>query len=179
MQAMRTVTSFMLAIVLSALFGVAERILQDHSATGWYLANIGAVWLAVAFAFGALAQRRSHAALIGLVAEISALAAFYGYMRIGEHHHEPLHLIAFWICCGAIAGPIFGLLGYSWRRLRSEIAGVTLAAMFVCEAILLAVGHARPRSITTLELVAGVLLAPLLLSAVRWRKNHTPYRHHH
>jgi uncharacterized membrane protein (UPF0136 family) len=174
MQVMRTFGSFVLAVVLSALFGVAERILQDHSATGWYLANIAAVWCAVAFAFGALPRCRLHAALIGLAAEVSALAGFYGYMHFGESQSEPLHLVAFWTCCGVIAGPIFGLLGYSWRRGRSQLAGMTLAAVFVVEAILLDLSRARPRSVITFELIAGVLLAVLLLSAVRWRKNRRP-----
>jgi len=176
MRIPRTVWSFMLAVVASALFGVAERILQDHSATGWYLANIAAVWLAVAFVFGATSRRGVDAALIGLVAELAAIGAFYGYMRFGEQHTEPLHLIAFWTCCGIVAGPIFGLLGYSWRRRRSQVAGLTLAAMFVIEAVLLDVHRDRPRGIVTLELVAGVLLAVLLFCAVRWRKSHTPHR---
>jgi hypothetical protein len=171
-QGVRTVAWFVLAITLSAAFGVIERILQDGSAAGWYLANVAGVWLALAFVFGALVSARSQAWLIGLIAEMSALGGFYGYMRFGEYHHEPLNVIAFWTCCGLIAGPLFGLVGYAWRRQRSQFAGLILGTMFVSEAVLMSLARARPRSVTELESVAGVLLTVLLLAAVRWRKNH-------
>src|ERR1700684_1712190 len=109
MKVMRTVALFVLAVALSAAFGVAERILQDHSTTGWYLANVAGVWLAVAFAVGAGGASRNQAWLLGFVAEMSALGAFYGYMRFGEHHHEALHIVVFWTFCGLFAGPVFGL----------------------------------------------------------------------
>ena len=176
MQVVRTVALFVLAVVLSAAFGVAERILQDHSVTGWYLANVAGVWLAVAFVFGAVAPVRKQAWLLGLVAEMSALGAFYGYMRFGEHHHEPLYVIVFWTCCGLIAGPVFGLVGYAWRRLRSQVAGLVLGAMFVGEAVLLSVAGARPRTVTALESIAGVLVTAMLLAAVRWRTRQTHRR---
>jgi hypothetical protein len=41
--------------------------------------------------------------------------------------------------------------------------------MFISEAILLDLSRARPHSITTLELIAGILLAALLLAALRGR----------
>jgi uncharacterized membrane protein (UPF0136 family) len=172
MQVIRTPALLVLTVAVSAAFGVAERILQDHSAAGWYLANIASVWLTIAFAFGALASRRRQAWLLGFVAEMSALGAFYGYMHFAEHHQEPLHIVAFWTFCGLIAGPTFGLVGYAWRRLRSQIAGLTLGAMFVGEATLLDLARARPRSVTALESVAGVLLAAMLLGALRWRQRH-------
>ncbi len=173
---MRTVALFVVAVVLSAAFGVAERILQDHSVTGWYLANIAGVWLAVAFVSGAVAPVRNQAWLLGLVAEMSALGAFYGYMRFGELHHEPLHIVAFWACCGLIAGPVFGLVGYAWRRGRSQVAALVLGAMFVGEAVLLSLARARPRTVTALELIAGVLVTAMLLAAVRWRTRQTAHR---
>jgi hypothetical protein len=173
MQVMRTAALFVLAVALSAVFGVAERILQDHSVTGWYLANVAGVWLAVAFAFGAVAPARNQAWLLGFVAEMSALGAFYGYMRFGEHHHEPLHIIAFWTCCGLIAGPVFGLVGYAWRRLRSQAAALVLGAMFVGEALLLGLAGARPRTVTALEALAGVLVTTMLLAAASWRAKQT------
>jgi hypothetical protein len=176
MQTMRAVALFVLAVVLSAIFGVAERILQDHSTTGWYLANVAGVWLAVAFVFGAVASSRNQAWLIGLVAEMSALGAFYGYMRFGEHQHEPLHIVAFWTFCGLFAGPAFGLVGYAWRRLRSQAAGLLLGAMFVGEAVLLSLARARPRSFTVLESLAGVVVTAMLLGAVRWRARQTQQR---
>ena len=165
---------FVAAVVLSAGFGAIERNLQDHSTTGWYLANVAAVWLAIPFVFGALAVRPSQAWMLGFVAEMSALAGFYGYMRFGEHSHEPLRLIAFWTFCGVAAGPIFGLLGHHWRRLRSEFAALILGGMFVGEAALLGLARARPTTVTALETVAGVLVAVMLLAAVRWRKRQTP-----
>jgi hypothetical protein len=176
MQVLRTAALFVLAIALSAAFGVAERILQDHSTTGWYLANVAGVWLAIAFAFGAVAPSRNVAWLVGLVAEMSALGAFYGYMRFGEHHHEPLHIIAFWTFCGLFAGPVFGLVGYTWRRMRSQAAALVLGAMFVGEALLLALASSRPRTITGLELIGGVLLTAMLLAAARWRARQTAQR---
>src|SRR3984957_12142707 len=151
MQVKRTAALFVLAIAVSAAFGVAERILQDHLTTGWYLANVAGVWLAGAFAFGAVASSRNQAWLIGFVAEMSALGAFYGYMRFGEHQHEPLHIIAFWTFCGLFAGPVFGVVGYTWRRLRSQAAALLLGSMFIGEAVLLSLANDRPRTITALE----------------------------
>jgi uncharacterized membrane protein (UPF0136 family) len=175
-QVTRTAALLVLATALSAAFGVAERILQDHSTTGWYLANVAGVWLAVAFLFGAVASSRNQAWLLGFVAEMSALCAFYGYMRFGEHHHEPLHIVVFWTFCGLFAGPLFGLVGYAWRRLRSQAAGLVLGAVFVGEAVLLSLARARPRSVTALELIAGVLLTAMLLAAARWRARQTEHR---
>jgi hypothetical protein len=172
MQITRTVGRFVLAAVLSVAFGVVERIVQDGSMAGWYLANVAGVWLTIAFVFGAFAPLRSQAWLIGLIAEISALGGFYGYMRFGEYHHEPLEVIAFWTCCGLVAGPVFGLIGYAWRRRRSQVAGLILGTVFVGEAVLLNLARARPRSVTALESIAGILISAMLLAAVRWRRNH-------
>lgn len=172
-RALRSSGPFVAAIVLSAVFGAIERHLQDHSTTGWYVANVAAVWLAIPFVFGALAARAAQAWMLGFAAEMAALAGFYGYMRFGEHSHEPLRLIVFWTLCGVIAGPVFGRLGHHWRRLRSELAALVLGGMFVGEAVLLALARARPGSVTVLETLAGVLVAVMLLAAVRWRKRHT------
>ena len=173
---MRSTALLVAAVVLPAMFGAIERHLQDHSTTGWYLANVAAVWLAIPFVFGALAVGATQAWMVGFVAEMSALAGFYGYMRFGENSHEPLHLIAFWTFCGVGAGPIFGLLVHHWRRLRSEFAALILGGMFVGEAVLLGLARARPTTVTALETVAGVLVAVMLLAAARWRKRQTPRR---
>jgi len=170
---MRTASLLAVAALLSAAFGVTVWVVQGHSAAGWYLANFAGVWLAVAFVFGALAARRDEACLAGLCAEMSALGGYYGWMHFGQHQHQPLSHVVFWSCCGLLAGPVFGQLGYRWRRRRSEIAGIALGVAFVCEAIVLGLTQARPRSVAALEIVAGVLLAAMLFVAARWRKSHS------
>jgi hypothetical protein len=174
MRSLRFALLLSSAVSISTVFGVADRVVQGHSAAGWYLANVAGVWLAVAFAFGAVACSRHEAWVAGLFAEMSALAGYYGWMRLAQHQWQPIDHPLFWSFCGLLAGPVFGLVGYSWRRHRSEIAGATLGVAFVFEAVALALAQQRPRGVVELETVAGLMLAVLLLAGARWRKRHPP-----
>jgi uncharacterized membrane protein (UPF0136 family) len=174
MRGLRVALLLSSAVSISTVFGVADRVVQGHSAAGWYLANVAGVWLAVAFVFGAVARSRHEAWIAGLFAEMSALGGYYGWMRLAQHQWQPLDHPVFWSCCGLVAGPLFGLIGYLWRRQRSEIAGATLGIAFVFEAFALALAQERPRSVVVLETIAGLALAAVLLAGARWRKKHPP-----
>jgi hypothetical protein len=174
MRHVRSVVLLTSAVALSGAFGIADRIVQGHSAAAWYLANVAGVWLAVAFAFGAVATSREQAVWAGLLAEMSALAGYYGWMHYGQHQWQPLDHPLFWSCCGLVAGPVFGSIGYLWRRRRSAAAGASLGIAFVLEAVVLALARERPAYVVVVETVAGIALALLLLEAALWRRRHQP-----
>src|SRR5581483_2592973 len=100
---MRAVRVVALVVLVSAAFGIADRIVQGHSAAGWYLANVAGAWLAVAFLCGAIARRRGEAALLALAAEMSALVGYYGFKHFVEHQPEPHSHLVLWFALGVVA----------------------------------------------------------------------------
>ena len=172
MRRVRVVLLLASAAVLSGAFGIVDDVVQGHSHAGWYLANVAGLWLAVAFFFGAMATSREQAWMAGLFAEMSALAGYYCWMYYVERQWQPLDHPVFWSCCGLVAGPIFGSIGYLWRRRRSALAGATLGIAFVLEAIVLGLARERPAGVVVIETIAGVALALLLLEGALWRRRH-------
>lgn len=138
--------------------------------SGTSLANLGAPWLAVAFALGAVAQSRRDGALAGISSMILGLVSFYVYMRLVQDTPTPPHKWA-WFVLGVVGGAGFGAAGTIWRsepgRPRLWVTALltgTLAAEGTGGLVRAAEGtlHVIPIVIFVLELLAG-LAAPLLL----------------
>ena len=138
--------------------------------SGTSLANLGAPWLAVAFALGAVAASRRDGALAGIVGLIFGLVSFYVYMRVVQDTATPPHKWA-WFVLGVLGGAGFGAAGTIWRsdtgRPRLAVTALltgTLTAEGAGGLVRAAEGslHTVPIVIFVLEVLAG-LAVPLLL----------------
>ncbi|MCA1599633.1 MAG: DUF6518 family protein, partial [Chloroflexi bacterium] len=111
-----------LGALIGLLLGALTRWI-DNLPDGWRsLALLGAPWLGLAFALGALAvlwgARSRVAAVVGAVATVGAVLGYYGYMRVVEHQANGsylAHYLTFWLVPALFGGALFGLAGAVWR----------------------------------------------------------------
>ncbi|AEW99723.1 DUF6518 family protein [Streptantibioticus cattleyicolor] len=158
------------ATVGGVLLGVLTNLAQGWLPGDWnQLANSAAVWSAVAFAAGALIARRGtllRAALGGLGAETGLVAGYYGYAEFGRDGMGALLFPLVWLAMACVAGPLFGVAAYAWRRgrgIRSRTAGLAaFAGLFGMEAMT----AARDLHHTAQAWTCGTafLLIPLLMA---------------
>jgi len=174
-------------IVLGALTGLLLGALTrwvDNLPDGWRsVALIGAPWLGLAFALGALTVlwggRRVAAAIGGAVATVGAVLGYYGYMHVVEHEANAYylaHYLTFWLVPALLGGPLFGAAGAAWRdgsaRLKALAVGL-LGAVCVGEGgldTLASLGAQRSAdAVSVAELALGLVL-PLVLLRARTRR---------
>jgi hypothetical protein len=132
-----------IAVLAALSFGVVMAVLKGQG-TGARdaLGNLSAPWLLVAFTGGACSRRMRLAPLAGLAATLAALAGFYAaesrLLDLGPHSW-PIDLqLTFqagrvYLLTALLSGPIFGALGGLWAKRHSALAAGVIAAMFVCE----------------------------------------------
>jgi hypothetical protein len=108
--------------------------------------NISAPWLLLSFVAGASVVRVRLAALIGLGAALTALAAFYVaesvLLDLGAHSWiTDLSLTVragrFYFVGSLVSGPVFGALGGIWAKRRSATVATCLALLFALEPLTL------------------------------------------
>ncbi|MGW3283030.1 DUF6518 family protein [Streptomyces sp. NPDC001002] len=110
------------------LLGVLTNLAQGWLPGAWnQIANSGAVWSAVAFVAGALLAGRGggtvvRAAVGGLGAEAGLVVGYYGYAEYGRDGMGSLFFPLVWLGMACVAGPLFGVAGYAWRR-GNAVAG--------------------------------------------------------
>ena len=110
---------------------------------GW-LGNLGAIWLACAFAAGALVGVSSiRAGIAGATALAIATLVHYWSVRV-VLHGSGADLLGFsvpqWLLVGMVLGALFGALGRAWRDLQWKVpAAIGLSAVFGAEALFLSV----------------------------------------
>ncbi|HEY8582332.1 MAG TPA: DUF6518 family protein [Capillimicrobium sp.] len=141
----------------------------------WAVA-LGAPWLAVAWAIGALARRPAPAVAAGALVLAGGTWAWYALTvwtlgRRGLAYAMPVAL--WWTVAAVAAGAAFGLAGALWRSSPvgwARALGVAvLAGALIGEAMLLQFlwdGRAA-RVVLTAEVLAGVLAPALLLRRAR------------
>ena len=104
--------------------------------------NLSAPWLLLSFIAGACVARVRLAALIGLGAALTALAAFYAgesvILDLGRHPWlTDLSLAVragrFYFIEALFSGPIFGALGAVWAKRRSPLVAASVALLFAFE----------------------------------------------
>ncbi|HEY3943308.1 MAG TPA: DUF6518 family protein [Acidimicrobiales bacterium] len=121
-----------------AWFGLADRVVGQGPPWAFDLSNVAALWLAAAFAAGALSIRRPVGAALGLVCLLGALSGYYGFMYQVEHITS-LHYLRWlatpWVLAACVVGPLFGALGADWRLRRSATAAIALPAAFCLEGL--------------------------------------------
>jgi len=152
------------------LLGALTNLAQGWLPGAWnQLANSGAVWSAVAFATAALLAERGsvlRAAFAGLGAEAGLVVGYYGYAEFGRDGMGALFYPLVWLGMACVAGPLFGIAAYAWRRgrdPRSRIAGLAaFAGLFGTEGAMYAWNlHYAPQAWTCF---AAFALVPLLMA---------------
>ncbi|MDX3374641.1 DUF6518 family protein [Streptomyces sp. ME02-6991-2A] len=152
------------------LLGVLTNLAQGWLPDAWQqLPNSGAVWSTVAFAVGVLLYRNERlvqAALGGAGAEVGLVLGYYGYAEFGRDGAGSLFFPLVWLGLALVAGPLFGVAGWWWRRgrdARRRVAGLgAFAGLWGMEGLLYAVDlHHIPEAYTCLALF---VLIPLLMA---------------
>jgi hypothetical protein len=171
----------LIIVVGAVVFGAADQYLGSRVALGeWTVAvsQMSAPWLAIAFAAGAWPNRRMHAMAMGTGI---TLAAVVGYMAMTL---SPLEGVApssihWWmelrsqlhiVLPALVTGPVFGWLGWRWRRDRDLAPALVVAAIFALEPLARIAANqmvAAHSFVWPAEVAGGVALA---VSAVVFRR---------
>ena len=175
----------MVGVLTGLTFGrVMSLIPSPHSSSIFWIGNLCAPWLVIAFAAGASQRTAPRAALGGLLAESSCVFGFYasflfhGPTALGLPPNTSLQdfvipalthwlrFIAFWLVVATASGTVYGLLGHGWRRSAPVVTGLAVGLPFIAEPGLWTLRDHQfkgPWSIWALEVVFGLLLTAILI----------------
>jgi Family of unknown function (DUF6518) len=132
-------------LAFAIVFGFTLSVLKGNDAgVRDSIGNISAPWLLLPFVAAAVAggRRMGQGALVGTLALLAALAAFYVantfVLDLGSHPWLiDLRLTVQggrqFFALAILGGPVFGALGSWWRRRGSTAVGVAVAALLVFE----------------------------------------------
>lgn len=132
-----------LAVAAGLAIGAATLLLQKLLPGAWnHLANSGAVWVAGAFAFTAWRARNpKEGAILGVLVLIGAVVGYYGSASVtGVQDVTAVRGPAIWSGVALVAGPVFGVAGFAYRRgpaVVRVVAVALLAGLFIAEALYL------------------------------------------
>lgn len=124
-------------------FGVVDALLWgqgDSSSATFWLSNLSSTYLLLAFAAG-LGRSERHGAwtamLLGAVAPVTALAAFYIWQTAQHNMSRYQTVSAFerYAMAAVVVGPLFGLLGRRWSVCRAWYSAAAIVTMLLCEPI--------------------------------------------
>lgn len=182
----------MVGVLTGLTFGrVMSLIPSPHSSNIFWIGNLCAPWLLIAFVAGASQGTAPRAALGGLLAESSCVFGFYasflfhGPTALGLPRNTSLqdyvipalthwlNFIAFWLVVAAASGTVYGLLGHWWRRSAPLMTGLAAGLPFIAEPGLWTLRDHQfrgPWSTWAIEVVFGLLFtARLILRGVKLR----------
>ena len=153
----------------------------------FWVSNLSAPWLALAFLAGWPQRSPLWGALAGVCAGVACVVGFYAQFfsfgdpnRLGLSPATPLaerlvadfggwvSFAAPWLLAGVLAGAVFGSLGACWGKWRTRAAGVLLAAAFIFESAAWYLYNDAlwpPYSIWFTEICFGILLLAWVLTA--------------
>jgi Family of unknown function (DUF6518) len=141
--------TYLIAMVAGLAFGAADQYLGSRSALlGPWVATVSGVsapWLLLSFVAGMTQERRRRAVVLGLIVTAPALIGYFAmtcspmenvavgrfstcFLTIARTGYNPL-----WIAGGMLIGPIYALLGQSWRVERSWISAAVVASTLCFE----------------------------------------------
>lgn len=139
-------------VVLGGLYGwaVAAIPLPEPRDSVFWVSNLAAPWLVLAFLVGRLQRSRAWAVAAATLSEIAGLLGFYSHFLV-LHTGDPslpdkpllprmigniggwLAFVAPWVPAAVATGLVFGLLGLAWRRSRPLVAAPLLGLPFLLE----------------------------------------------
>ena len=133
-----------LVAVLAVVYGSSvSRIPSPEGPDGFWVANVAAPWLALAFAAGATQTRALGSMFAGAVTDVVTVLAFYsGFLTINAGHSDLLSrlpdwfvFILPWVAIAFTGGCLYGYLGFRWKVHASRTAAVLFAAPFLLEVV--------------------------------------------
>jgi hypothetical protein len=176
----------------SAIGAALSALPSPDSAEVFWLSNLAAPWLALAFLAGWPQRSRAWGALAGAAADIACVLGFYAhslwFIRIHFHHTggsfawEPanrsiiaalvpwLSSISPWLALALVFGALFGYLGARWGTSRWLVAGLCLALAFLLEPLGWLVLHGSfwpPYAVLIAEVAVGGALLTWVVSSGR------------
>jgi hypothetical protein len=131
------------------------------------LCNSASAWLVAPFVVGSVMATRTRAAAAGLATCALQVAAYYATAH-ARGFATSNALIAFWIGCALIGGPIFGFAGKYWRTAPPAtrgLGGTALPAAFAAEGLWVYLHQLHYDSTAVLWLLIAAAL--LLIAAPR------------
>jgi hypothetical protein len=159
-----------IAVVAGLVVGALSFIGQEQlDGTLDAFANSISTWLVAPFLVGTLTVTRAEAAAAGIMTCAAQLAGYYAVASLSDFE-TTRSLVAFWVACAVVGGPIFGVAGHLWRAGPLRGLGIAvLAGAFVAEG-LYAYGHQLDDYVTAVVWIAiGLTIAVL---ATRGRTEH-------
>ncbi|MDQ1680552.1 MAG: hypothetical protein QOI42_1411 [Frankiaceae bacterium] len=151
----------------------------------FWIGNLCAPWLALAFVVGCSQSTRGRAAVAGIVTEVCCVFGFYAHFLflgptavglpegtalsgyVGPVVVGWLHFTSYWLVAAVVAGLAYGLLGNWWKRSSATAVALAVGLPFLAEPVLwnVRVGGLReqPWLVWGLEATAGLLIVAVLL----------------
>jgi hypothetical protein len=177
------------ALVIGAAAGLAlgrgMSIIPSPTAVGvFWVGNLCAPWLVIAFLAGRAQRTWTRSALAGMITEIACVIGFYGsFLFLGPtalglppdtalaNYAAPallqwLRFIAFWLLMALASGSAYGLLGRWWQRSAPIAGALAVGLPFVVEPALWTArrGHLQsPWALWAAEILVGLVLTFVLL----------------
>ncbi len=142
----------MVGVLVGLTFGgLMSQIPSPHDYNVFWVGNLCAPWLVIAFCAGRGQRSAPRAAIAGLLAESACVVGFYasflfhGPTALGLPRGTPLQdyivptvtswltFISFWLVMATASGAVYGLLGHWWKRSAPLITALAVGLPFVAE----------------------------------------------
>lgn len=160
--------------MVGLLLGALSRYSSQLTTSLQWLGNVGAIWLLVAFVVGRTRSSTRSAAFSGAITLVAAALSHYLPYRLARFGVGPetlRHPLYLWMVVGAVAGALFGVLGFVQKNevgARSSWSVAVPVASLAGEAVLLSMVApevAYPLA-APVQLIAAVAL-PFMVGAER------------
>lgn len=166
----REVGPWTVALAGGTVVGVASWAAHEYLPAGAdLLGNSAALWLAVSWAAGSRSRRPAHGALVGAVALLVTVTAFYAALHAVAGRGDFASTVGFWYVASLAGGPVFGLFGWlraTGRPVWRGLSAAAIGAAFLAEAAVYARQPAGLHTALTVEVVVG-LVTPFALARSR------------
>jgi hypothetical protein len=181
---MRASVRFVAMVVCGFAYGFATSYIPSpHDVGVFWISNLAAPWLLLAFIAGAVQRRAGWAVGTAIITGLALVAGFYRlpsafnprWYEIGVDRDTPhgelvrtslrhwLDVNTHWLVIAVIAGVVFGLLGHLWAHRGWPWTGAAMGLAIAAEPLywrFVADDYwPRPVWIWPVEAVVGVLLA--------------------
>jgi hypothetical protein len=113
--------------------GIGTKLADNQENALSWLGSLAAPWLLVSFALGSVSNNRFQAVASATGAMLAGVVIYYGWMRAFEGGANLAYVTShtiLWLLLAPIAGVVFGLAGWIWRRSGSHWMLSLLAVAF-------------------------------------------------